>query len=90
MHKQHSIADARNHLTKLVRQVEQGHAIELTRRGKPVVVMISAKRFARMERPSFADAAEAFRKREQLADLGLERAWLDGLRDCKPPRDVKL
>jgi antitoxin Phd len=41
MLEQYSIAKARNHFTSLVRAVERESATELTRRGKPVAVMLS-------------------------------------------------
>ena len=38
---QYPIAEAKNQLSKLIQQVEQGETVELTRRGKPVVVVLS-------------------------------------------------
>ncbi len=40
-----SIADARNHLTVLVRDVERGKKVELTRRGKRVAVLMSCDEY---------------------------------------------
>ncbi len=37
-----SIPQAKNHLTCLVRQAEQGEPVRITRRGKPVAVLVSA------------------------------------------------
>ena len=37
-----SIADARNRLPALVHQAEAGEAVTITRRGKPVAVVISS------------------------------------------------
>lgn len=41
----HSIADARARLPELVREAESGKAIELTRRGEPVAVLIGRKQY---------------------------------------------
>ncbi|HUE02487.1 MAG TPA: type II toxin-antitoxin system prevent-host-death family antitoxin [Bryobacteraceae bacterium] len=37
-----SIADARNRLTRLVRQVEEGESVVITRNGKPVAQLVPA------------------------------------------------
>lgn len=44
MSKQCSITAARNSLTALVHQVEKGPPVELTRRGRPVAVLLSVAR----------------------------------------------
>lgn len=46
--RQVSLADARNHLTTLVRDVERGMRVELTRRGRPVAVLVSREDYERM------------------------------------------
>jgi len=46
--KQHSIAEARNNLPSLVRAAESGKAVELTRRGKPVAVLIGRRQYERL------------------------------------------
>ncbi len=46
--RQVSLADARNHLTTLVRDVEHGLRVELTRRGRPVAVLVSHQEYERM------------------------------------------
>ena len=38
-----SIAEARRNLPSLIREAESGKAVELTRRGEPVAVLISCK-----------------------------------------------
>lgn len=45
---ENSIADARNHLTRLIHQAEAGEPVHITRRGKPVAVLLSAGEYARM------------------------------------------
>jgi prevent-host-death family protein len=41
MPKRYSIAEARSNLPSIVGQAEAGREIELTRRGKPVAVLVS-------------------------------------------------
>ncbi len=40
-----SVANARNQLTRLIHEVEAGEIIHVTRRGKPVAVIISEQAF---------------------------------------------
>lgn len=46
--KQTSIRNAKNTLTRLVREVESGKAVRLTRRGKPVAVLMSEREYERI------------------------------------------
>lgn len=45
---QYSIAQARDQLPQLVHTAEQGTPVELTRRGKQVAVILSAKEYDRL------------------------------------------
>ncbi|MDP2792780.1 MAG: type II toxin-antitoxin system Phd/YefM family antitoxin [Sulfurisoma sp.] len=57
-----SIAEARNDLSGVVREAEAGHPVTLSRRGKPVAVILSAAAFARAPQTSTGEVADAFRK----------------------------
>ncbi len=46
--KEASIRDAKSHLTKLVRETERGQSVRLTRRGKPVAVLVSDQEYERL------------------------------------------
>ena len=48
MAKRYSIAEARAQLPSIVDQAEAGQEIELTRRGKPIAVVVSLREFARL------------------------------------------
>lgn len=48
MTKQYSIAEARNRLPGIVHDVERNGPVELTRRGKPVAVMLSVQEYRRL------------------------------------------
>ena len=89
----HSIAEARRNLPKLVRAVEHGMAVELTRRGKPVAVLIGCKRFERLasSRRSFVTAYQVFRNESDLTELVLDPDKLFARqREKTPGRDVRL
>ncbi|MBI5369001.1 MAG: type II toxin-antitoxin system prevent-host-death family antitoxin [Planctomycetes bacterium] len=87
MRKQYSIAAARDRLPALVLDVERGAPVELTRRGRPVAVLISVESYRRMAPPpgEFWDALERFRARADLACLDSEKAFA-GTRDRAPGR----
>ena len=51
MNDAYSIAAARNNLSGLVHEAEQGHPVRLTRRGKPVAVLISTEQYERLSKP---------------------------------------
>ena len=89
----HSIAEARRNLPKLVRAVEHGMAVELTRRGKPVAVLVGCKRFERLvsSRRSFLTAYQVFRNESDLTELALDPDKLFARqREKTPGRDVRL
>jgi prevent-host-death family protein len=91
MSKDFSIAEARKRLPALVHAVESGPPVRLTRRGKPVAMLISLEEYEHL-RPKRADlwqAIQAFRQRTDLAALDLEETFR-GVRDRSPGRDVAL
>ncbi|MSQ51503.1 MAG: type II toxin-antitoxin system Phd/YefM family antitoxin [Betaproteobacteria bacterium] len=51
MNDAYSIAKAKNNLSGLVHEAEQGHPVRLTRRGKPVAVLISTEQYERISKP---------------------------------------
>jgi prevent-host-death family protein len=92
MEQSYSIAEARANLPTLIDQVEAGAAVELTRRGKGVAVMISVAEYQRLrgKRTSFQDRYQKFLKKHLLADVGLEPDFARKLRDRSPGRKVDL
>ena len=92
MPKQYSIAEARNHFTSIVRDVERESAVELTRRGKPVAVLLSIQEYKRLSSGTggFWTAFTALRKRGNLQELGIEPDIFSGLRDQSPGREFSL
>jgi prevent-host-death family protein len=84
----YSIAETRNRFAALVRDVEEKkRAIKITRRGKPVAVILSADEYQRMQRSSaqkgFWKAYQEWRTVWQADDLSVDDVWED-VRDKSP------
>ena len=92
MLKRYSVAEARNQLARILRDVEHGTAVELTRRGKSVAVLVSAKDFARLQdgKNTFWEAYTAFMKRPEHRKGLLRQDEFRDLRDRSPGREVSL
>lgn len=86
-----SIAEARNKLPALVHSVEEGPAVRLTRRGKPVAMLVSLEEYERLmpQRPDLWRAIQEFRVRTDLSDLDVDEIFR-GVRDPSPGRAVEL
>jgi antitoxin Phd len=86
----YSIAQARDQLPRLVHHAEAGRLIELTRRGKPVAVLLSMAQYEHFaaHAPSFWDAVVAFRLEHDLREIDLGEADFRDLRDPHPGRDL--
>jgi len=92
MPKRYSIAEARSNLPGIVDQAEAGQKIELTRRGKPVAVVMSLRELERLrgERVPFGDAYRRFLKMHPLRNVGVEEDVFEPVRDRGPGRKVSL
>lgn len=90
MPKRVSIAEARDHLPALVRSAEEGHPVELTRRGKLVAVLVSSQEYERFKdgRPDLWAAIQKFRSEHDLADLHVEEVYKD-VRDPSPGPEIE-
>ncbi len=87
MSKSYSIAQARQNLPRLVHEAEAGASIELTRRGRPVAVVLSLTEYQRLtgQRPDFMKAYRAWRQEFDIDNLDLDPDGLfDNLRDPSP------
>jgi prevent-host-death family protein len=92
MAQRYAIAEARANLPTLIDEVEAGAAVELTRRGKVVAVMISVAEYQRLRsrRASFQEAYQQFLKKHSLEEIGLEPDFARQLRDRSAGRKVDL
>ncbi len=86
----YAIAEARANLPSIVDEVEAGAAVQLTRRGKVIAVMISIAEYERLrsQRPSFQDAYGQFLKKHSLSEVGLEPSFAKKVRERTPGRKV--
>jgi len=93
MAQRYSIAEARANLPTLVDDAEAGAAIELTRRGEVVAIMISVNEYERLrsQRIGFQEAYQQFLKKHSPADSGIDAAaFAKQVRDRSPGRKVTL
>lgn len=90
--KQFSIAQARDSLTSIIRDVESGSPVELTRRGKPVAVLISLDDYQAVsgEKATFTEAYRRFQEKYDLTELGFTKEFFEELRDRSEGREVNL
>ena len=90
MIKRFSIAEARQNLAALVHEVEGASAVELTRRGEPVAILLSIEEYRRLvsKESNFWEAYTSFRDAVDLAQLQIEPAIFEGVRDSSPGREV--
>ena len=76
-----SIAEARNHLTEWLRQVESGDRLGICRRGEPVAVLMSLAEFERLSNAAaavdFAAWTQAWRERQPAGFDGIGRAEVE-------------
>jgi len=92
MVKRYSIAEARSNLPTILDQAEAGVEVELTRRGKPVAILISHRQLERLrnDRPQFSEAYAAFLRTHSLEAIGVDRAFFQALREKGAGRKVSL
>lgn len=90
MIKEYSIAEARNQFTTIVRDLETTPSIQLTRRGRPVAMLLAIEEYERLAagRTGFWDNYQVFRNAVDLAELDIDPTIFDGLRDTSPGREV--
>ncbi|MBP8000973.1 MAG: type II toxin-antitoxin system Phd/YefM family antitoxin [Chloroflexi bacterium] len=85
----YSIAEARDQFTTLVHDLQHQPLIRLTRRGKPVAVLLSIEEYERLSMPKlgFWQAYNKFRHDTDLATLAID-SDLFTERDPSPGREV--
>lgn len=92
MSRRYSIAEARSSLPTIIDQAEAGLEVEVTRRGKPVAVVVSVREFERLrgDRPRFGEAYRNFLTMHSLEEIGLEDDFVPSTRDKSLGRKVSL
>lgn len=92
MQKQFSIAEAKNRLPPIIHYVEKGPHVELTRRGKPVAMLLSIREYERLSRKytGFWNAISEFRRKFEDEGIEISERDFKGLRDLSVGREVEL
>jgi prevent-host-death family protein len=92
MQNQFSIAEAKNRLPSIIHYVEKGPYVKLTRRGKPVAVLLSIQEYERLSRKysGFWSALSAFRQNIQDKGIEISDMDFDALRDTSAGREIEL
>jgi antitoxin Phd len=92
--KSYSIAAARDNFPSLVHAAQAGAAIEVTRRGKPIAVLLALEEYERLIAPhrgsrGFRETYLDFLQRNpDLVDNAVEPdEWPSSIRDLAPGRD---
>jgi len=88
----YSITEARSRLPSIVDEAEAGVAVELTRRGQPVAVLVSSREFERLrgKRLHFGEAYRRFLEKYSLREIGVEENFAASTRDRTTGRKVSL
>ena len=88
MESKYTISEAKNRLPSIVHSVERGPSVKLTRRGRPVAILLSIKEYEKLVRKNvgFWNALMDFRK--QAGELGISDSDFEGLRDRSSGRTV--
>jgi prevent-host-death family protein len=87
---QYSIADAKNKLPSIIHSVEKGPSVKLTRRGRPVAVLLSIQEYEQLSRKKegFWRALKDFRKQAEREGVEISNSDFEGLRDNSAGREV--
>lgn len=88
METQYTISEAKNRLPSIIHSVEKGPLVKLTRRGRPVAVLLSIKEYEKLVHKNigFWNALRDFRKK--AGELGISDRDFEGLRDRSSGRTV--
>ena len=87
-----SIAEAKNKLPSIIHSVEKGPYIKLTRRGKPVAVLLSIKEYERLSQKTIGlwEALSKFRESVKEINTDITDPEFEDLRDADPGRKVEI
>jgi prevent-host-death family protein len=92
MSRRYSIAEARSRLPSIIDEAEAGRDVELTRRGKPVAVVVSIREFERLRgvRSRFSQTYAAFLGKHAPDEIGVEKDFAASVRDRSRGRETTL
>jgi len=76
----YSIAEARTHLPRIIREAENGGAVHLTRQGNPVAVILSESEYAALKRGKQVSTRQAlleFLGNKELRQVDVDTTLLE-------------
>ena len=87
---QYTISEAKNRLPSIIHSVEKGPSVQLTRRGRPVAVLLSIAEFERLspKRRRFWPALQTVRNLVESEAVEISEMDFKGLRDKTEGREV--
>ena len=90
MENQFTISEAKNKLPAIIHAVEKGPSVKLTRRGRPVAVLLSIREYEALSRKhvGFWDAVKTFREKND--NVWISDQDIENLRDSSLGREVDL
>ena len=88
----YSIAEAKNSLSRIVHEAEEGHTVQLTRRGELVAVLLSIDEYQKMNKKNSSptEALQAFLRDKAFKDTDIDPSVFSGLRPKASGRDIQL
>ena len=90
MEKQFTISEAKNQLTAIVHAVEKGPGVKLTRRGRPVAVVLSIDEYEALNRRHGGFWQRLTILRERAGDVDIVDEDFENLRDASPGREADI
>lgn len=90
MSRRYSIAEARAALPSIVDEVADGGPVEITRRGRPIAVVLSLSQYENLKagRTTFAESYARFRSAHDLSEVGVDEAFPSRDRSAGRPVDL--
>jgi cellobiose PTS system EIIB component len=93
MSQQYSIEQVSTNINKIFQEVEQGEAVQITRQGKQLAVILPISEYERLlnKKPGFWKSVEKFRQEmeEEGTEIDPDEVW-QSVRDKSPGRGVIL
>ncbi|WP_133512551.1 type II toxin-antitoxin system Phd/YefM family antitoxin [Candidatus Thiosymbion oneisti] len=90
---QTSIAEAKTQLTRLIHQAERGEAVHITRRGKPVAVLLSEDEYTRLrqgqKQGNLWDLIDEMRSDPAFEPVDWSQEEVDSWRDRRPVQEFQ-
>jgi antitoxin Phd len=92
LEKQFTIAEAKSRLPAIIRSVEDGPSVKLTRHGKPVAVLLSIREYEQLakNKMGFWSALTKFRSVLDKEDIKITDADFEDLRDTSTGREREM